>query len=291
RFTIADVSVLPRIAIAPFAGMLSSRWEKSEYPLLTQYVRDLGERPSFAASSDSGRLVRAIASWIPWGLIQWLGNWRSGRELEHINGETVLRELRQQCPAQRDVRVASVEQATLYLPEKGPRAKAARLALGILNPKLCIVRTLSDLSLRGRGIELRNVQNIIEFMDTAPDGELSCLIPDAPLQRCQVRMLHGMFETCLSYHYEPLVNGKELKAEEIEAYQTGLRQQLLFLEERLKQGRYLVGNGLTSADLAFYSLVQSLAELKVPIPLGDFPELLNWMTRLAPLAVLATQSS
>ncbi|MCB1135703.1 MAG: glutathione S-transferase family protein, partial [Chlamydiia bacterium] len=49
RFTIADVSVLPRIAIAPFAGMLSSRWEKSEYPLLTQYVRDLGERPSFAA--------------------------------------------------------------------------------------------------------------------------------------------------------------------------------------------------------------------------------------------------
>lgn len=88
-FTTADISVLPRVLMYPMIGFLKTDKECGRYPNLIRYMNRMATRKSILASDRSGKKK----SWIsyPWPLIDWIGNWRSGKSHRHVYSKGPVR--------------------------------------------------------------------------------------------------------------------------------------------------------------------------------------------------------
>lgn len=91
-FTMADVSVLPRVVLFPPIGFLMTDKERRRYPNLIRYMKGLATRKSIIDADRSNTMLR-MNKWIPWSVVEWIGNWRSGQDHHRMYGEDILPEL------------------------------------------------------------------------------------------------------------------------------------------------------------------------------------------------------
>ena len=91
-FTTADISVFPRITLYPLIGFLTTDKERNRYPNLICYMDSLTARKSILDADRTDKMLKKM-QWIPWSLVEWIGNWKSGKTHRRIYGNDILKEL------------------------------------------------------------------------------------------------------------------------------------------------------------------------------------------------------
>ncbi|XP_070553760.1 uncharacterized protein [Ptychodera flava] len=87
RFTIADLSVCPRVQMFYMMGLPIG---KEQFPNICRYLDNLYYRPCFRQSQSRGYHIMALAMTYLSSLIVAIGNWRSGEKHVQFDGTTVL---------------------------------------------------------------------------------------------------------------------------------------------------------------------------------------------------------
>ncbi len=217
RFTTADISVVPRVAMYPLIGLMGSHEERGRYPNVVRYLSEVASRPCF---QPNGWTPVLVARGMLWPLVQWIGNWRTGKVFPSVRGKDIVRELdcfnkrKEQIP----VPPASHDGVTLYSHVPWPDSIATRVAcfeLGIaaeikeVDMMRLEHRAASYLALNPCGEVptlfhggriIYDPKNIMEYLDAvfSPDSSHSFL-PSDPTERGRVRMWQGWSSTCFNY--------------------------------------------------------------------------------------------
>ena len=219
--TMADVSVLPRVALYPLIGFLTTDEERRRYPNLTRYMERLADQKSITAA-DRQLTFGIIAKLVPWSIVEWIGNWRSAQKHHRVYGMDVLSELKSTTCG---VPVASEPSSKdkdilLYHHTLWPGSIMTRIAcleLGIraevkeVNMILLEHRSSGFLALNPNGEVptacyngrvIFDPMNTIEYL-SATFADLSCttLLPDDPTDRIRMRMWNGWTNTCFNYQF------------------------------------------------------------------------------------------
>ena len=218
-FTTADLSVLPRVVLYPVIGFLTTDKERSRYPNLIRYMSRLASRKSIR-DADRAYLKTALMKWLPWSVIEWIGNWRSGKKHHRLYGEDVLQQLETSMlelpiPAEPILRHSNI---VLYSHIPWPDAIATRIAcleLGIqaevkeTNMMYLEQRSARYLTLSPYGEVptachqdkiIYDPKNIIEYLDAVfSSASSTSLIPEDPTDRVHMRMWQGWVNTCFNY--------------------------------------------------------------------------------------------
>jgi len=216
-FTTADISVIPRTLMYPITGLLETKEEQNRYPNVMRYLRNVGSRPSFHEPSVvSLNLVR----WLPWSLIERVGNWRSGMVHHRIHGRDALKELdKSEEPAlSTPISIPEGTDVVLYCHAPWPdsisvKIGCAELNLKVLTKEVDMVRlehkagsylALNPLGEVPTAIHADHViydaQNIMEYLDSLYSDDIhQSLLPMLAIDRVQVRMWQGWCRTCFNY--------------------------------------------------------------------------------------------
>ena len=220
-FTTADISVIPRTAMYPLLGLLETEDERSRYPNVMRYIKDVASRPSF--QSKKRNPIMSLYGWIPWSLVEWISNWRSGMEHHRVHGKDVLKEVEasEGIPLQAaPPPLPDDSELLLYSHAPWPESAAVRIActeLGIqftmeevdmarLQHKARSYLPLNPLgevpTIVHAGHAVYDAKNIIEYLDThfsSLPAASGSLMPAAAIDRVRVRMWQGWSHTCFYY--------------------------------------------------------------------------------------------
>lgn len=221
RFTTADISVIPRTLMYPILGLLETNKEQNRYPNTMRYLGNVSSRPSFHARGEpSNATLIHLAGWIPWWLVEWVGNWRSGKVHRRIHGRDVLKELDGIAETDPSMPIIVPEgvDVVLYCHTPWPDSIAVKIAcselgMKVMTKKVDMVqlehKASSYLALNPLGevptaIHANHViydtQNIVEYLDSHYSVDIhSSLLPMKATDRVQVRMWQGWCNTCFSY--------------------------------------------------------------------------------------------
>ena len=129
-FSTADISVLPRVAMYPMIQFLKTDKERGRYPNLVRYMDRMATRKSILVSDRSGSKKNSLIP-LPWSLIEWVGNWRSGKIHRRVYGKDILQEL---GPIKKQPQLALTKQSSnddsvvLYHHATWPASIMARIA-------------------------------------------------------------------------------------------------------------------------------------------------------------------
>ena len=201
-FTTADISVLPRITLFPLIGFLTTDRERGRYPNLIRYMDGLASRKSIVAADRSTSMIK-ISKWIPWSVIEWIGNWRSGKTHRRIYGNDVIDELEANhtaVPAPQPSRLSGEKGTMLYYHTLWPGSIMTRIAcleLGIqadikeVDMMLLEQRSAGYLALSPTGEVptlchdgrvIYDPMNIVEYLDAifSNDASGKSLLSDSP---------------------------------------------------------------------------------------------------------------
>ena len=237
-FTTADISVLPRVKLYPLIGLLTTDEESKRYPNLIHYMNSLTTRKSIHDAERTDMKIWVI-KWIPWSVVEWIGNWRSGKEYHRVYGKDVLRELE---TSRHDELLIPTELSAegndvlLYSHMPWPDSIMTRIAcleLGVhteikeINMFYLEQRSAGYLSFNTNGAVptachdgriIYDPKNIIEYLDTVfSDISGASLLPVDPTDRVRMRMWQGWMNTCFNYQvihlYRKCIVGSILKSE------------------------------------------------------------------------------
>ena len=221
KFTTADISVIPRTVMYPLLGLLETEEERKRYPNVIRYIKDVASKPSF--QSKERLPSKSLLGWIPWSLLEWIGNWRSGMEHHRIHGKDVLKEvaISEKLSAQPvPTPLPDDIEVLLYHHAPWPESVAVRIActeLGIqftmeevdmvrLQHKACSFMSLNPLGEVPTIIHASHVvydaKNIMEYLNThfsSLPATSGSLMPAAATDRVCVRMWQGWASTCFNY--------------------------------------------------------------------------------------------
>ena len=219
-FSTADISVLPRVVMYPMIQFLETDEERRRYPNLVRYMDRMATRKSILVSDRSGSKKNSLLPF-PWSLIEWVGNWRSGKIHRRVYGKDILQEL---GPIKKQPQLALTKQSSnddsvvLYHHATWPASIMARIAcleLGIQAE----IKEVNTLHLEQRSAEylalnpigevptvrhnnqvIYDPMNIIEYLNaTFSDSSDVSLLPVDPTDRIHVRMWQGWMNTSLNY--------------------------------------------------------------------------------------------
>lgn len=235
-FTTADISVIPRVALYPLIGFLTTNTERTRYPNLIRYMNSLATRKSILDADRASKMV-LLNKWIPWSLIEWFGNWRSGESHRRVYGKDILQELgpignQQPVPTKQ----SSKEDVELYHHATWPASIMTRIAcleLGIqveikeVNMFHLEQRSAEYLALNPIGEVptachnsrvVYDPMNIIEYLNaTFSDSSDASLLPLDPTDQVRMRMWQGWMNTSLNYQlihlYRKYIIASILKSE------------------------------------------------------------------------------
>lgn len=220
-FTTADISVIPRTAMYPLLGLLETAEERKRYPNVLRYLQDVASKPSF--QSKKWLTIMSLVRWIPWSLVEWISNWRSGMEHRRIHGIDVLKEVdaSEGIPLQAaPPPLPGDSEVLLYHHTPWPESAAVRIActeLGVqfimeevdmarLQHRAGSYLRLSPLgevpTIFHAGHTVYDAKNIMEYLDTSFSSLPAAsgpLLPAAAIDRVRVRMWQGWAHTCLHY--------------------------------------------------------------------------------------------
>ena len=221
RFTTADISVIPRTLMYPILGLLATKEEQNHYPNTMSYLKSVSSRPSFHARGKPPNAVLIhLTGWIPWSLVEWVGNWRSGKVHCRIHGRDVLKELDgiSETSPSTPVVVPEGVDVVLYCHTPWPDSIAVKIACSELGLKVAMKKvdmvqlehkassylTLNPLGEVPTVIHANHViydaQNIMEYLDSHYSVDSgSSLLPVMATDRVRVRMWQGWCNTCFNY--------------------------------------------------------------------------------------------
>ena len=211
-FTTADISVIPRVAMYNHIGLLESPEERLRYPNVIRYLKEVTMRPSF-------QLSMSLLNWIPWPFIEWVGNWRTGKNFRRVYGKNLLHEL-EHChskPVEMN-RYTNETAVTLYCNISWPDSIAARITLSELaisaqsrevDVMLLEHKSANYLYLNPCGDVPTLVHNdrviydsriISEYVNAVMRHDSAAsLLPSDPTERVLVRVWQGWSNTCFNY--------------------------------------------------------------------------------------------
>ena len=218
-FTTADISVFPRITLYPLIGFLTTDKERNRYPNLIRYMDSLTARKLILNVDRTDKMLKKM-QWIPWSLVEWIGNWKSGKTYRHIYGNDILKELeeiryQQPLPAKQS---SKEDVVVLYHQATWPASILtciACLELGIqteiktVNTLLLEQRSANYLALNPIGEVptachndkvVYDPLNVVQYLDAVfSDFSGTSLLPLDPTDRVRMRMWQGWANTCFNY--------------------------------------------------------------------------------------------
>ena len=213
-FSTADISVLPRVLMYPMIEFLKTDEEHRRYPNLIRYMDRMATRKSILASDRLGKSKSVVP--YPWPLIEWIGNWRSGKIHHRVYGRDILREL---GPIKNQQGVPTEQMSkVLYHHATWPASIMARIACLELSIQ-AEMRNVNMLHLEQRSTKylalnpigevptvchdsrvVYDPMNIIEYLNaTFSDSSDASLLPADATDRIHVRMWQGWMNTSLDY--------------------------------------------------------------------------------------------
>ena len=218
-FTTADISVIPRVALYPLLGLMESKEEWKRYPNIACYLSEMASRPCFQPHGMT-KLLLLLSSWMPWSIIAWVGNWRTGKDFHRVRGIDILKELDRYTKVEHTpVPFASDVTVTLYTHVPWPDSIMTRIAcaeIGIMAETREIDMTFLEhkavgyLALNPHGEVptllhsskiIYDPKNIIEYLDSVFVDSTQSLLPSDPTERVRVHMWQGWSSTCFSYQF------------------------------------------------------------------------------------------
>ena len=223
RLTTADISVVPRTMLYPVIGLLISKEECSRFPNVMRYLKHITHKPPF--DSRGGVSPSAWLKWVPYSLVEWIGNFRSGKNLRHMYGRDVIRSLdaaifnNLQGNEERFAGVVpSGFDVVLYRHTAWPEAMAVHIACAELGVRAEVI-DVDMMQLRHKSPSYLQVnpygevpaivhqghcvydpKNIMEYLDSCfSSGAHPSLLPKHPTDRVFVRMWEGWISVCFNY--------------------------------------------------------------------------------------------
>lgn len=209
KFTVAEVSVLPRVAMYPILGMLSSTQERQRYPNVIHFLSCT--RLSLQESSG-------ILAHLPWSVIEWVGNWRSGKKHRRMYGRDFVNELEAISKVKKLPTTSSTHEVVLYTHCPQPDSIMLEIACNELRvPHKVENVDMMVLENKGAGYASINpagvvptlihknrmiydVKNIMEYLNAVLPGDLGLtFLPVSATERARVHMWQGWAGTLFNY--------------------------------------------------------------------------------------------
>ena len=220
-FTVADISVLPRLALFPLIGFLTTEEERHRYPNLIRYMNSLKSRESIVACDRSPTTVKLLKL-IPHSVIDFVGNWRIGKKCLRVYGRDFLKEIEATTPCDLPMpsNPANDNDIILYHHIAWPSSimiHIASLELGIktevkaVNMMHLEQRSSSFLALNPsgeiptichKGRVIYDSMNVVEYLNTVfSEHSDKSLLPEDPTDRIRVRMWQAWVSTTFNYQF------------------------------------------------------------------------------------------
>ena len=224
-FSAADISIIPRLALFPLLGFLMTENERNRYPNIFRYLKCLSFRKT-AVDADRAYDTVKLSRWLPWSIIQLIGNWRSGIKCYRIDGINILKDVKAEpLPTIPREPPSKGYEVVLYHHTPWPNSIMTYIACLEFGIKI-EVREVNRMIVEHRSAMYKNINpngeipsilhegrvvydplNIIEYLN-AFFSYLSgkTFLPDGPTDLARMRMWHGWVTTCFNYQFIHLWN-------------------------------------------------------------------------------------
>lgn len=211
-FSIADISIGPRVILFQVAGLLLSNSEKSRYPNVVRYMNWFASRNSISVTI-AGMLNMPLVGRI----IERIGNWRSGKDLHRVYGKDILPTVnrRESIPLplkfENDVVLYSYPlwpdsiMTQIACLELGVKAEMRLVDMSVLEERADNYLSLNPMgevpTMCYKGKIIYDPKAIVEYLDAINDFSFTChsLLPVDPVDRVIMRMWQGWTATCFNY--------------------------------------------------------------------------------------------
>ena len=211
--TMADLTVYFRLVMFPLLNI--NIYNMHQFSHTYNWLKDM----TYHVGGFSNYFMMYYASYIPWSIIEYIGNWRSGLDFHRITPKVL----------ERHETIEYIGRNIFYYKTNNYELYTLKMLCMLMDKNILFIPSDDDVfKLTGDRI-IKGIANVIEYI-----ADMNDLIPKGALDKCKMKMMIGYIKTCDNYKNYNDVN-------------------LSYIENILMNSTYLVNDKITIADIYMYN--------------------------------------